>query len=84
MNPRHFCLSLLLAPAVAASAQTPKLKPLSELLMAQETLPGLWVQSKPSGDEYMTFNTDGRLIMTRGHHEKMECRWKCDTSEKPW
>jgi uncharacterized protein (TIGR03067 family) len=79
---RYFQLLMILT--VAASAQQPGLKPLGELKPVDEVLPGLWMQSTPSGSECMTFTADGRLIITRGQNEKIQCRWKCDASMKPW
>lgn len=78
------CLIVLQSAALCVRAQQPQLKPLSEVLTPAQVLPGLWVEAKPAGNEYMTFNADGSLIMTRGHHEKMKCSWKCDTSTTPW
>jgi uncharacterized protein (TIGR03067 family) len=84
MHFRHASLLLLAALPLTATAQQPKLKPLSEILTPAQTLPGLWVQTKPGGEETMTFDSSGRLVMARGNYEKMECTWKIDTSATPW
>jgi uncharacterized protein (TIGR03067 family) len=78
------CFPILMAVASVACAQQPQLKPPGELKPVEEVLPGVWMQTTPAGSECMTFTEDGRLIITRGQNEKIQGRWKCDATVKPW
>lgn len=76
-------LLLLFAATAAVRAQFPNEKT-AESKPPAEAVKGVWHSATATGDEYVTFTIDGRVILKRGPEEPVTLKYKLDVSSAPW